>query len=190
VSLDKLNHGKTVSSIIPAGSVSTPESRLLEQERRELLQQAISKLPTHYRLPLILHDMEELSTRHTAEILGIRRGTVRVRLHRARLFLRDRLAGSEPFPALSLPSGTCRKLIAESSLYLDDVLDDTLCLQLEEHFDSCLPCREFLFMLQREVEKCRRLYSAGLRECLPASRRDLLLAKYRAALSSLQGKKP
>ena len=45
-----------------------------------------------YRLILVLHDMEELSDGDVAEITGLRPGTIRVRLHRARLFVRKELA--------------------------------------------------------------------------------------------------
>ena len=53
---------------------------------------AIQKLPPEYRLILVLRDMEELSDGDVAEITGLRLGTVRVRLHRARLFVRKGLA--------------------------------------------------------------------------------------------------
>jgi RNA polymerase sigma-70 factor (ECF subfamily) len=39
---------------------------------------------------LVLHDMEELSSEQIAKILDLQMGTVRVRLHRARLFGQER----------------------------------------------------------------------------------------------------
>lgn len=68
-----------------------PVSQLLNQELSDRIQGAISKLPTPYRLVLVLRDMEGFSTEETADILSITASNVKVRLHRARLFLRDEL---------------------------------------------------------------------------------------------------
>jgi RNA polymerase sigma-70 factor (ECF subfamily) len=62
----------------------SPEQQLLRAENREELQQAVLRIPPPYRLVLVLHDMEELSPGEIARITGLRPGTVRVRLHRAR----------------------------------------------------------------------------------------------------------
>ena len=56
-------------------------------------------VPPQYRMVLVLHDMEDLSTSEVAQILGIREGTVRVRLHRARLFVRQHLSRISAWPA-------------------------------------------------------------------------------------------
>ncbi|MGB7553243.1 MAG: RNA polymerase sigma factor, partial [Candidatus Korobacteraceae bacterium] len=70
----------------------SPEAATLNNETSEQLQQAVLAVPPQYRMVLVLHDMEDLSTSEVAQILGIREGTVRVRLHRARLFVRQHLA--------------------------------------------------------------------------------------------------
>lgn len=62
----------------------SPEHQLLRAESREELQQAVLRIPPLYRLVLVLHDMEELSPVGIARVTGLRPGTVRVRLHRAR----------------------------------------------------------------------------------------------------------
>ena len=56
-----------------------------------MLREAIQKLPAPYRIVLVLRDMEGLTDEDVAEITGLRAGTVRVRLHRARLFVRKEL---------------------------------------------------------------------------------------------------
>jgi RNA polymerase sigma-70 factor (ECF subfamily) len=63
-------------------------------ERREtiaLVRARIDQLPDDYRTVLMLRDIEELSTEETAEVLGIRPGAVKTRLHRARMALRELL---------------------------------------------------------------------------------------------------
>jgi RNA polymerase sigma factor (sigma-70 family) len=72
----------------------TAESSLIRRENANQLRDAVHQLPPDYRLILVLHDMEELSDDDIAEITGLRPGTIRVRLHRARLFVRKELAKS------------------------------------------------------------------------------------------------
>lgn len=69
-----------------------PESDLLSAEAQALLDQAIQKLPTNMRIVFIMRDMEGLSIQETAEALGVSEGTVKTRLLRARLRLRQELS--------------------------------------------------------------------------------------------------
>jgi RNA polymerase sigma-70 factor (ECF subfamily) len=80
----------------PAGRNSTqftPEDIALNNELRGRLESAILALPKHYRLVLILRDMEQLDTREVAEVMGISEETTKMRLHRARVYVRNALAG-------------------------------------------------------------------------------------------------
>jgi RNA polymerase sigma-70 factor (ECF subfamily) len=69
----------------------SPEEVLLRAELREQLERAILKLPERYRLVLVLRDIEQLDVRETAAALGISEATVKMRLHRGRVFLRNEL---------------------------------------------------------------------------------------------------
>jgi RNA polymerase sigma-70 factor (ECF subfamily) len=71
----------------------TPEEIALRQEFRAKLEQAILSLPKPYRLVLILRDLEQLETREVAEVMGISEDTTKMRLHRARVHVRNALAG-------------------------------------------------------------------------------------------------
>ena len=73
--------------------VTQPLDRILNQELGETLKKAILKLPTKYRIVLVLRDLEGFSTNETANILNLSSANIKVRLHRARLFLRDELKG-------------------------------------------------------------------------------------------------
>src|SRR5262245_9174911 len=68
---------------------STPESELLSGEAREILDRALDRLPEHYRALLVLRDVEELSNEEVAETLGESVSSVKSRLHRARMALRE-----------------------------------------------------------------------------------------------------
>lgn len=70
-----------------------PLEQLLNEELLGTLHQAIWSLPEKYRIVTILRDIEEFSTDDTAQILNLSPANVKVRLHRARLFLRDKLKG-------------------------------------------------------------------------------------------------
>ena len=70
-----------------------PLDQLLNEELAEQLKQAILSLPEKYRLVAVLRDLEGFSTAETAQILNLQPSNVKVRLHRARLFLRDKLKG-------------------------------------------------------------------------------------------------
>jgi RNA polymerase sigma-70 factor (ECF subfamily) len=70
-----------------------PLEKLLNDELANTIQEAILSLPDKYRLVIVLRDMEGFSTSETSQILNISETNVKVRLHRARLFLRDKLKG-------------------------------------------------------------------------------------------------
>ena len=57
-----------------------------------MLSGAIDELPMDYRTAFLLHDVEGLSNLEVAETLHVQLGAAKSRVHRARLFLRKRLA--------------------------------------------------------------------------------------------------
>jgi RNA polymerase sigma-70 factor, ECF subfamily len=69
----------------------TPESLATQRETRQIIDDALATLDEKYRVVFVLRDIEELSTRETAELLGISVEAVKVRLLRARLMLREKL---------------------------------------------------------------------------------------------------
>jgi RNA polymerase sigma-70 factor (ECF subfamily) len=70
-----------------------PLDQLLNEELHGVITQAIGTLPEKYRLVIVLRDIEGFSTDETAQILNLSPSNVKVRLHRARLYLRDQLKG-------------------------------------------------------------------------------------------------
>jgi RNA polymerase sigma-70 factor (ECF subfamily) len=70
-------------------SGATPESILLQRSDRELVQQALARLPVGYREVLLLCEFEEMSYQEISATLAIPMGTVMSRLSRARRALRD-----------------------------------------------------------------------------------------------------
>lgn len=70
---------------------STPESLLVAQATREMVQLALEELPVHFREILLLCEVEEMSYQEIAQTLSIPQGTVMSRLFRARKALRELL---------------------------------------------------------------------------------------------------
>lgn len=68
-----------------------PDERLLTGENRRVLDAALDGLPEHYRAVIVLRDVEELPIERIAETLGESVASVKSRLHRARMALRERL---------------------------------------------------------------------------------------------------
>ena len=68
------------------------DEKALQGELRDILTQAIDKLPAEYRTALVLHDVEGVSNPEIAETLGISLPAVKSRVHRSRLFVRKQLA--------------------------------------------------------------------------------------------------
>jgi RNA polymerase sigma-70 factor (ECF subfamily) len=68
-----------------------PEDLVLQEELRDQLERAVQSLPERFRLVLILRDMEGLHTKEVAHIMGISELTARMRLHRARVYVRNTL---------------------------------------------------------------------------------------------------
>jgi RNA polymerase sigma-70 factor (ECF subfamily) len=67
----------------------TPEAALLSRETRQAVRDLIARLPDHYRIVLLLRDLEELSNEEIAEVLGESVASVKSRLHRARMAFRE-----------------------------------------------------------------------------------------------------
>ncbi|MBV51667.1 MAG: RNA polymerase subunit sigma [Nitrospinae bacterium] len=68
------------------------ESLLFDNETRETIQKAVDLLPDKEKIVFLLRDVEGLSTEKVGEILELTVPAVKSRLHRARLFLRKKLA--------------------------------------------------------------------------------------------------
>jgi len=144
-------------------SESGPESAAIRGEEHRFLHQSILQIPTPLRMVLVLHDMEELTSEQIATILGLQIGTVRVRLHRARLAVRkemSRLLKKMPEKRRDRRATTerpaeCRELFANLSEYLDARVEPRTCEQMRAHIENCPACVAFLKDLRSAVDRCR-----------------------------------
>jgi len=92
VVLDETNLIQGAGIPTQAGQWSdNPERRFAQAELREILFEAIGKLAPAYRIVFALRDVERLSNKQTAQLLGLKVATVKSRILRARLMLRSNL---------------------------------------------------------------------------------------------------
>ncbi|MEX2112119.1 MAG: sigma-70 family RNA polymerase sigma factor [Pirellulales bacterium] len=77
----------------PLDAADPPEARLEQRERACQVRQALAALSEEHRTILTLREMDDCSYEQIAEILNLPVGTIRSRLHRARMHLREQLKG-------------------------------------------------------------------------------------------------
>ncbi len=70
-----------------------PLQGMLSEEFRRHLDEAVDSLPEIYKSVFVLRDLENLSIKETSKVLGITESNVKIRLKRARMYLREKLAG-------------------------------------------------------------------------------------------------
>jgi len=78
---------------------SNPEELYGKQEMHRMVEEAIQSLPEIYREAFVLRDVEGLTAEETADVLGITVPALKSRLLRARLLMREKLAGQLEEPA-------------------------------------------------------------------------------------------
>ena len=76
----------------PFGWSVDPEEVMLNRELGGELYDAIQALSFEYRVPLVLRDIEGYSIKQISSLLGLKEPTTKTRIHRARLFVREKLS--------------------------------------------------------------------------------------------------
>lgn len=123
---------------------SGPASSGKLDEARERVEQAIASLPLMFRLPLVLKDVIGLTIPEVATALGVKPGTVKTRVHRARLRVRKALIAVLPKrdgPPPAYSRQVCLDLLRAKQDALDrgdpfPVRDEILCERCRAVFES------------------------------------------------------
>jgi len=89
---DRLDMDESMNSVDVVGEDNNPEMHMLKSELKQIVREAISALPEHLRIVLILREYEDLSYEEIASIVGCRVGTVKSRLFQAREMLKRKLS--------------------------------------------------------------------------------------------------
>lgn len=87
------DHGDGTRRAFDAPDWSTlADDAFMRTQMRERLAAAMDELPEIYRTPIVLRDIQGLSTEEASRALNVKSQTLKSRLHRGRLILRERLA--------------------------------------------------------------------------------------------------
>jgi RNA polymerase sigma-70 factor (ECF subfamily) len=160
-----------------ADPTPNPEQAAANSELAAVLAGAIGRLDPRQREVLILRDVEGLSAPEVATILGVTVDTVKSRLHRARVAVRQELA-----PVLR-PAGTngqrpsrCPDVVTLFSQHLEGDIDPAVCAAMERHLLQCGYCRTACETLRRTLRTCRELPSPEVPASVAASVKAALTA--------------
>ena len=80
--------GEDMIASLPEAEGQGPEAQALEQEFVQTLDRALAQLPEQWRAAVVLRDIEGLSTKQAADVVGVREAAFKSRLHRGRMRLR------------------------------------------------------------------------------------------------------
>lgn len=171
-----LPFGEPLIAIIPSEAEDILEAQI-RKEARERLESAITMLPDEFRVPLILKEIVGLSVGEAAEILGLEEGTVRSRVHRARLKLRAAVdavipRATDPAPPPAYDEQTCLDLLDAKQTALDRGVPF-------DHAVICQRCRSVFASLDLTQQICRDM----AKDQLPEGVRERLLERVRGKAS-------
>lgn len=147
-----------------------PLEDLVREETLQTVRRAIADLPWHFRLPLVLKELAGFSIAEVARVLDLKEATVKTRVHRARLALRDALQqGTAPKPGSEAHAEKriCLDLLAAKQEALDRGAPYPLPPQ-----ELCDRCRAVFEALDLAHETCLELS----RDRLPDALRETLLS--------------
>lgn len=166
-----------LEKLLPSGESDVPDvpdpgegpfDEHLRREAREAVEAALPEIPLHFRLPLVLKDIAELSIPEIAQALGLREATVKTRIHRGRLALRRELAKQlprRPAPPPDHDRRACLDLLHAKQ----EALDRRVPLPLAPG-ELCSRCRSLFSTLDLTQEACHAISRGEL----PPAVRDLL----------------
>lgn len=153
----------------PMGVVPSDDDPLAEEiraESRAAVQAAITELPLDFRMPLVLKEIAGFSLRDIAQIMGIPAATVKTRLHRARLRLRDALETALPKRDVPPPEFS-RQVCLDLLQAKQDTMDRGSTFEFPGEI-VCTRCSEFFATLDLAQDVCLDIAAGHLPDALRA----------------------
>ncbi len=146
--------------IVQLASDSNPFDDAVREQLQDRVAAAVAELPPGMRLPLVLTEIAEVPLKDVARVLGLKLGTVKSRVHRARLAVRQRVAEvlpSRPAPATDHDGRFCRDLLEAKQEALDRGVSFLI-----PGDDLCERCRSLFATLDLTGDVCRLLASGEM----------------------------
>lgn len=142
-------------TIVHIASDSNPFDDAIREQLQNRVAAAVAELPPVMRLPLVLVEIAEIPLKDVARVLGLKLGTVKSRLHRARLAVRERMAAG--LPSRPAPSGGhdhrfCQDLLRAKQ----EALDRGVPLLVSDA-ELCDRCKSLFATLDLSRDVCRLL---------------------------------
>ena len=145
--------------IVDRSALSDPARAFDREEIRRAVSSAIAALPPTFRLPLVLVDIAELPLAEVATILGVKEATVKTRVHRARLKLRQVLVSRLPTRTAS-PERHDRQVCLDLLHAKQEALDRQLPFSMSDHA-LCERCASVFATMDLGCRVCRTLQSGS-----------------------------
>lgn len=142
-------HHQDTTKLELTAPTSSPETVAEAKEHWRSVRRALSRMEQANREVIMLRDVEGLSAKEVAEVVGVSVSAVKSRLHRARAELR-RFLEERPYEA----KPGCPDIRREFSRHLEGELDQSICSTLERHVASCDACRRECDELQLALVAC------------------------------------
>jgi RNA polymerase sigma factor (sigma-70 family) len=134
-----------------------PVAAAIERESARAVHEAILTLPEHFRVPLVLKEMLELSIDDVAKALRIKPETVKTRVHRARLLLRKAIMDRRNVPKRAAKAPTYEKQVCLDLLKAKlDAMDKGRGFPIGQGI-VCERCRAVFAELDLAQNTCARL---------------------------------
>ena len=141
--------------IVHIASDSNPFDDAVREQLQDRVAAAVAELPPLMRLPLVLVEIAEIPLKDVARVLGLKLGTVKSRVHRARLAVRERMAAglpSRPAPSTDHDHRFCQDLLQAKQ----EALDRGVPLLVSDS-DLCDRCKSLFATLDLSRDICRLL---------------------------------
>ena len=139
-----------------------PVTEAIERESARAVHEAILTLPEHFRVPLVLKEMLELSIDDVAQALNIKPETVKTRVHRARLHLRKAIMERRGVPTRDAKAPTYEKQVCLDLLKAKlDAMDHGRGFPIGQGI-VCERCRAVFAELDLAQNTCARLAEGAM----------------------------
>jgi len=123
-----------------------PDRELLDSEFRQRLDGAIKQIPIEYRMPLLLHRMHDLPIKDCSTVLRLNPATVKTRLHRAYLFVKQELDNyfKDYEEKQTVSDRRCSLSQGFIHAYVREELKPKRGSSFKKHIRDCASCKSFL----------------------------------------------
>lgn len=147
-----------------------PSEQLLSKEFQERTEGIIRNMPIKYRMPLLLHQVENLPVRDAALVLGLKENSLKTRLHRSYMILRDEIIDyfKDKIEEGKNEDSRCSIWTGLVYDYISGSLNKERKAVFNKHIEDCSNCRSFLDTYSQAIQITNALQCQDLPDELKA----------------------